>query len=150
MLITNTHRDPLGLPNGQVLNPRIPTQVLNWDKIRQNLVVAAWVRAGLLVEDGSPTAASSQFVQPDKAELQAKLDALGVPYHKLAGVPKLQALLEAAEADARDAEDSLRKEAQVRALEASGLSAEDWTNQADDVRDAQIEAEYQKLVAEQD
>lgn len=100
-IITNTHRDPLGLPTGQVLNPHTPTPVHNWAQLRKNAVVAAWLRAGLLKEQDLPPATeTSKFVPPDKGELMAKLDALKVAYDKRSGVAKLQALLAEAEAKA--------------------------------------------------
>lgn len=139
MVITNTYKKPLGLP-GVTLHPGVPTPVHNWEELRKNHVVAAWVKAKVLVEsEGSFAASTSKLMLPDKADICAKLDALQVPYTKQSGVPKLMALLS-------DAKDSLRKEAQVRALNASGLSAEDWTNQADDIRDAQTDVEYQKMI----
>lgn len=140
MIITNTHKKALGLP-GILLQPGVPTPVHNWDELKKNHVVAAWVKAKVLVEGDNFASGPSKFLLPDKAELCAKLDALQVPYTKQSGVPKLMALLQ-------DAEDSLQKEAQVRALNASGLSAEDWTNQPDDIRDAQVAAEHQKLLDE--
>lgn len=99
MIITNQHSAPLGLPTGQVLDPGKPTQVRDWSGLKKNAVVAAWTRAGLLKEeDTAGDDRGSRFVQPDKAELHAKLDALGVTYDKRSGVAKLQALLADAEA----------------------------------------------------
>lgn len=104
-IITNTHSAPLGLPTGQELAPNTPTPVHNWDEIKKNAVVAAWVRHGLLREEGEPAGtAASKFLPPDKSDLQAKLDALEVPYDKRSGVAKLQALLAEAEEKAAAAE----------------------------------------------
>lgn len=97
-IITNTHKDPLGLPSGQVLQPNVPTNVRDWEELKKNAVVAAWTRAGLLKEQAPTGPQESKFVQVDKAELQAKLDVLGVSYDKRSGVAKLQALLADAEA----------------------------------------------------
>jgi len=97
-IITNTHKDPLGLPSGQVLQPNAPTNVRDWEELKKNAVVAAWTRAGLLKEQAPTGPQESKFVQVGKAELQAKLDVLGVSYDKRSGVAKLQALLADAEA----------------------------------------------------
>lgn len=144
-IITNTHRDPLGLPTGQVLAPNTPTPVRGWDELKKNAVVAAWHRKGLLKEDGPTDSQGSQFVQPDKAELQAKLDALGAKYDKRSGVAKLQSLLAQAEAEL-----ALREKAQAAAIEASGLSAEAWAELPEEEREAQLAAEIEKLQAPQD
>ncbi len=144
-IITNTHRDPLGLPNGQVLNPHTPTPVHNWAEIRKNAVVAAWLRAGLLTEqDAPPSAQSSQFVQPDKAELMEKLDALGAQYDRRSGVAKLQALLAEAEQAAEEA-----AKVEAAAIEASGKTAEEFAALPDDERAAMLEVAAAKLQGEQ-
>lgn len=97
MVITNTHKKPLGLP-GVTLHPGVPTPVHNWEELKRNHVVAAWVKAKVLVEsEGSFAPSPSKLLLPDKAEICAKLDALQVPYTKQSGVPKLMALLAEAE-----------------------------------------------------
>lgn len=99
--ITNTHSTPLGLPGGVVLQPGVPTPVHGWDKIRDSHVVREWLKAGVLKAEGAPAGdQGSQFVVPDKSDLQAKLDALRVQYDKRHGVAKLQALLAEVEAQA--------------------------------------------------
>ena len=144
-IITNTHRDPLGLPTGQVLNPHTPTPVHNWAEIRKNAVVAAWLRAGLLTEqDAPPSAQSSQFAQPDKAELMEKLDALGVQYDRRSGVAKLQALLAEAEEAA-----ALAAQVEAAAIEASGKTAEEFAALPEEERAALLEAAAAKLKGEQ-
>lgn len=166
MIITNTHKDPLGLPTGQVLAPNTPTPVSNWDEIRKNAVVSAWVRSGLLKETGNPASdQGSKFVQPDKAELQAKLDALGVHYDKRAGVAKLQALLAEAEAARKQdfllGSDILPSDVEIAegttvplgeivqgAYAASGLSVDDWNALPPDQRDELLEAEVEKRKTE--
>lgn len=102
MIVTSNHNAPLGLPTGQTLAPHTPTPVHNWAEIKRNAVVSAWLRAGVLKESGEVQAGDqgSKFVQPDKADLQAKLDALNVQYDKRSGVAKLQSLLAEAEAKA--------------------------------------------------
>ncbi len=50
MNITNTHKREIGLPNGQMIPPNTPTPVDDWDNIRKNAVVAAWLKAGILHE----------------------------------------------------------------------------------------------------
>ena len=34
------------MPNGQSLPPNVPTPVRGWDKVKENHVVGAWLRAG--------------------------------------------------------------------------------------------------------
>lgn len=97
--VTNTHRSPLALPNGQVLQPHQATKVAEWDQIKGNHVIQEWVRSGVLsVSDVAlPADQESQFLRPDPAALRAELDQLGVKYDKRYGAAKLRALL----ADAR-------------------------------------------------
>lgn len=108
MLITNNHKTALGLNDGTLLQPGVPTPVPNWDALKKNAVIAAWVKGGILTENAT-TSTPSKFVPvntaPDlggdeKAELQAKLDALRVQYNKRNGVAKLRALLTEAESNA--------------------------------------------------
>lgn len=102
-IITNTHRRALSVRD-VTLQPNTPTPIHNWDEVSKNAVVAAWVDAGILqVDDAAVEDQRSKFIPGDKAELQARLDALGAAYDKRNGVPKLQALLEAAEAIKADA-----------------------------------------------
>lgn len=93
--VTNTHRSPLALPNGQVLQPHQATKVAEWDQIKGNHVIQEWVKSGVL--SVSDVALPSRFLRPDPAALRAELDQLGVKYDKRYGAAKLRALL----ADAR-------------------------------------------------
>lgn len=106
MLITNNHKTALGLNDGTLLQPGVPTPVPNWDAIKKNAVIAAWVKAGILTE-GTASATPSKFVPantaPDlgndeKAELQAALEAKGIEFDKRWGIKKLREALEAADA----------------------------------------------------
>jgi hypothetical protein len=97
MQITNNHSSALGLPDGQLLPARQTTAVRDWDRIRKNAVVQAWLRAKVLTEG---EAMRSQFVLADKEELIAKLTALGVKADKRYHITKLQGLLAKAEAKA--------------------------------------------------
>lgn len=103
MLITNNHKTALGLSNGTLLQPGTPTPVANWDALKKNAVIAAWVKAGILTE-GAADATPSKFVPvntaPDlgeKAELQAALEAKGIEFGKRWGIKKLRDALESAE-----------------------------------------------------
>ncbi len=49
--VTNTHRAPLALPNGQVLQPHQATKVAEWDQIKGNHVIQEWVKSGVLRRD---------------------------------------------------------------------------------------------------
>lgn len=120
MHVTNTYKGPLGLPTGQELPSGVATPVHNWDTIKKNAVVQAWLKAGILVE-GETSAAAADAT--DKDELVAKLAALGVKHHPNTGVPKLQALLDEAEEKKR-AEDDVALANLV--FEMSGLSVEAW------------------------
>jgi hypothetical protein len=93
--VTNTHRSPLALPNGQVLQPHQATLVAEWDQIKGNHVIQEWVKSGVL--SVSDVSLPSRFLRPDPAVLRAELDQLGVKYDKRYGAAKLRALL----ADAR-------------------------------------------------
>lgn len=46
--VTNTTPSPLGLPGGQIIDPKSTARVKNWEKIESNTVVKAWVAAGAL------------------------------------------------------------------------------------------------------
>jgi len=144
-IVTNNHREPLGLPNGTVLQPGVATPVHGWHDIRKNFAVGAWLQAGVLtaVEAGTDDQ-GSQFVQPDKAELQAKLDALGVAYDKRMGVAKLVTLLIDAEAAAALAA-QLAARVETAAIEASGKTAEEFAALPDDERAAALAAAAEAL-----
>lgn len=112
MLITNNHKAALGLNDGTLLQPGTPTPVANWDALKKNAVIAAWVKAGILTE-GAASATPSKFAPvntaPDlghdeKAELQAALEAKGIEFDKRWGIKKLRDALEEADAGEPEAE----------------------------------------------
>jgi len=112
MLITNNHKTALGLNDGTLLQPGTQTPVANWDALKKNAVIAAWVKAGILTE-GATTATPSKFVPvntaPDlggdeKAELQAALAVKGVEFDKRWGIKKLRDALEEADAGEPEAD----------------------------------------------
>lgn len=104
MNITNTHKGPVALPNGQELLPGVSTPVHNWVEIKKNVVVAAWIKAGVLREgDSAPNPAGSNLVPPDKDAIKAELTELGVKFHPNTGAAKLQALLDKAKAEKAEA-----------------------------------------------
>lgn len=90
--ITNKHHTPLGLPNGTTLSPGVATNVQDWDEIKDNAVLKAWEKAGILAVDSKPVPAAEE-----KEQLQARLDELEVSYDKRAGVAKLRELVADAE-----------------------------------------------------
>lgn len=99
MLVTNTTKSPLALNASTPLLPGVPTPVHNWEQLKKNAVVAAWLKAGVLREgDDAPKVEKSDLVQPDKEALAAELTALGVKFHPNTGAKKLQALLDEAKA----------------------------------------------------
>lgn len=93
--ITNNHTTALGLPDGTILHPGVASNVPGWDKMKDNSVIKAWGKAGILTAGDSVPAAD------EKAELQERLHAAGVKYDKRAGVEKLRQLL----ADAGEGEE---------------------------------------------
>lgn len=90
--ITNTHHTALGLPDGTLLSAGIASNVSNWDAVKDNAVVKAWQKAGILKVDDKPVPAADE-----KEQLRARLDELGVNYDKRAGVEKLRMTLAEAE-----------------------------------------------------
>lgn len=90
--ITNNHNTALQLPGGVVLNPGVATNVPKWDEVSKNAVVSAWVARKVLTVGKADVPAADE-----KADLQARLDELGVAYDKRAGVAKLRDLLAEAE-----------------------------------------------------
>lgn len=94
MHVTNTTKGPLALNDTTLLLPGIPTPVHNWDQLKKNAVVAAWLKAGVLREsEAAPSPEGSKLLPADKEALVAELTALGVKFHPNTGVAKLQALL---------------------------------------------------------
>ena len=50
--VTNTTVSPLGLPNGQIVDPKTTVLVKNWEKVESNEVVKSWLAAdALTLED---------------------------------------------------------------------------------------------------
>lgn len=46
--VTNNSASPLGLPNGQIVDPKSTVLVKNWEKVESNQVVKAWIEAEAL------------------------------------------------------------------------------------------------------
>lgn len=133
MNVTNNHSGPLGLPTGQELQPNVATPVHDWATIKQNAVVAAWLKAGILVEGEAQSNADDA---PDRDELIAKLAALGIKHHPNTGVAKLQTLL--AEAEEKAAEEANEK-LLADVFAASGLDAEAWAALSDEDRQGHVD-----------
>ena len=162
MNVTNNHSGPLGLPTGQELQPNVATPVHDWATIKQNAVVAAWLKAGILVEGEAQSNADDA---PDRDELIAKLAELGIKHHPNTGIVKLQALLAEAEANKPPlailhGSDTLAAHIEITdgktvqlgtivaaAHAASGLSEEAWNALPADERDALLNAEIDRLKA---
>lgn len=53
--IRNEHVAPLGIPGGPVIQPGRTCAVDRWDSLKDHETVAAWVAAGLLVEEDAVT-----------------------------------------------------------------------------------------------
>lgn len=66
MYVTNNHNSPLGLHTGVMLEPGKPKLVHQWDQIKKNAVIQAWMKAGILSES-EPEHIEKQGVEPDPA-----------------------------------------------------------------------------------
>lgn len=100
--VTNNFRTDLALPDGTVLPAGQTVNVPQWDNFKDNHVLNAWQKAGILkvgkaakADDDQGGGGGGNGDEP--AQLRAKLDKLGVKYHPRAGVEKLRAALEEAE-----------------------------------------------------
>jgi hypothetical protein len=119
MEITNSHTGPLGLPDGTILAPGIPTKVENWDKLKKNAVVQAWLGSKVLNESKDGT-------------YQAVL----------IGTDSLPAEVEIAEGKTVQLGDIVAK-----SYTDSGLSLEDWNSLTAADRNAKISATVEQLKA---
>lgn len=52
--VTSKHNVPLGIPGGPEFRPGATVLVERWDVLKQNALVAAWLSAGLIVEESDP------------------------------------------------------------------------------------------------
>jgi hypothetical protein len=105
--LKNTSRSPLGLPNGRLLEPRavISLRPAEWDAMKDNKIVVAWQKNGMLASSVPP--ATSPVKPPadnEKAEVLAKLEALGIKKDKRTSLENLQKALAEAEAAADESE----------------------------------------------
>ncbi|TAA11295.1 hypothetical protein EA658_16670 [Pseudoxanthomonas winnipegensis] len=120
MEITNSHTGPLGLPDGTILAPGIPTKLENWDELKKNAVVQAWLEAKVLNESKDGTYAPALIgtdIFPSEIEIsEGKTVALGD-------------VVAQSHAD-------------------SGLSLEDWNSLPIAERDAKIGATVDQLKAD--
>lgn len=62
--VTNNSASPLGLPNGQIVDPKSTVLVKNWEKVESNEIVKSWIAAEALTladapESGDDTADTS-------------------------------------------------------------------------------------------
>lgn len=60
--VTNTTVSPLGLPNGQIIDPKSTVLVKNWEKVESNQIVQSWLAADAL------TLAADALTLADAAE----------------------------------------------------------------------------------
>ena len=103
-IITNNHKSPLGLPGGTVLDPGVKTSVHNWNAVKDNKVVAAWVKARILIveAEAAPVAAHKAAVDDDKGAILAALAERGIKKDRRSSLESLKAAL--AEADEEEPE----------------------------------------------
>lgn len=72
MRITNKHSTALGLPTGQVLPAGEPTEVEGWKAVKENTVVQAWLKAGILVEADDKPAKTEKAAKAKPDDKPAK------------------------------------------------------------------------------
>lgn len=113
--VTLKHFTALTLPNGQTLRPDVEATVDKWEVLRNHNVVAAWINAGLLLEDGKKSEGGNS--SPSKTAKASGGKGLS---------PEAQA-----EADRLDRERQEREAAAAR-VEAERLEAERLANEAND------------------
>lgn len=103
-IITNNHKSPLGLPGGTVLDPGVETPVHNWHAVKDNNVVAAWVKARILVVETeiAPADESKGALTDEKDEVLAALAERGIKKDRRSSLESLKAAL--AEADEEEPE----------------------------------------------
>lgn len=49
--ITSSHDAPLGIPGGPTIRPGASVRIDQWDILKENETVKAWVAAGILSEE---------------------------------------------------------------------------------------------------
>jgi len=69
--VTNNSVSPLGLPNGQIVDPKKTVLVKNWEKVESNSVVQSWIAAAALTvadapesDDDAAAAANAPAIAP--------------------------------------------------------------------------------------
>jgi hypothetical protein len=126
MKITNHHKGPIGLPDGTVLPPGVPTPVATWDSVKNNAVVKGWLDGKIISVGGasaatSPLPAAPSLVGSDLLPSHVQLvDDTTVPLGHIV----------------------------QHAHSASGLSIEDWNNLDSEAREALLAASVQQLTIE--
>lgn len=127
--VTNTSKQPLGLPSGILVPPGATVAVPNWASDASNRVVQAWLRNGILradapaakpdaggkggkakpdaggdssdeSEDGGEGEGEGEGEADEKGLLIAELAALGITKNRRSSVETLQAALAEAKANA--------------------------------------------------
>jgi hypothetical protein len=109
--IVSTHTGPLGLPGGPVIRPHVPTEVQNWQVLRNHAVVRQWIEVGIISEiddepdensegegggdtqqpptthpldhdkDGKPGGSKPVESDPERDRLKAEAKDLGIAVH---------------------------------------------------------------------
>lgn len=111
--VTNTCKQPLGLPSGIVVPPGATVAVPSWEADAQNKVVKSWLRARVLVvggatppapepdpvEDASETTTQQPEDERDEKDiLIAELAEYGITKNRRSSVETLRAALAEAQA----------------------------------------------------
>lgn len=99
--VTNNHSSPLGLPNGQTIQPGATILVVGFDRVRRNRTVAAWLKAGLLAADDDDADTIDPVEQTDtrtKEDILTELAALGIQRTTRSSIENLRKELDEAKA----------------------------------------------------
>lgn len=101
--ITNNSKvTPIGLPNGVVIQPGETRPVTTWLAMRDNVIVRAWIKQGIIKVSGEQAApasvSQSAIVADEKDAILAKLAALGIKKDRRTSLANLQTALKEAEA----------------------------------------------------
>jgi hypothetical protein len=98
MIVTNNSRAPLGIPGYGMLEPNSSKNVA--ESVKDNNVVAAWFKAGMLVEDSEPAKPAAREEHSDDDEkdtLIAELADKGIQKSRRSTVKTLREALDNAE-----------------------------------------------------
>lgn len=97
--VTNTSKQPLGLPSGIVVQPGETVAVPSWESDSGNRIVQAWVHNGILKADSDGDNESADE-RDEKDVLIEALAEYGITKTRRSSVEALQAALDEAKGEA--------------------------------------------------